>query len=207
VTGRLVDAEAALLRARDLGFLGPGPIDRQVGHALGFARAWDSCSSDPPDSLVDLGSGGGLPGLVLAAEWPGTSVVLVESMVRRARFLGVIRDELDWPNLAVEARRAEELGRDPAYRGRVALVTARGFGPPAATAECGAPLLRLGGRLIVSEPPDDRDRWPEAPLATLGLLPEGRIRAPAGYIVLRQERLAPEGFPRRVGQPTKRPLF
>ena len=50
-------------------------------------------------------------------------------------------------------------------------MTARSFGPPAATAECAAPLLAVGGLLVVSEPPDGPDRWPADALAALGLEP------------------------------------
>src|SRR3546814_9312392 len=56
--------------------------------------------------------------------------------------------------------RAEEIGRGEMRR-VVDAVIARSFGPPAATAECAAPLLRAGGLLVVSEPPEALDRWPE----------------------------------------------
>lgn len=88
-------------------------------------------------------------------------------------------------------------------------VTARGFGPPAATAECGAPLLRVGGRMVVSEPPGGSpERWPADGLDQLGLS-GGRPVAAAGsaYRLLVQERLCDPRFPRRTGIPAKRPLF
>ena len=209
MAGRLADVEAPLGRARELGFLGPGPVADQVDHARGFARAWASVSpGSSPSSVADLGSGGGLPGLVLAAEWPQTRLVRVESMTRRASFLDSVRQELAWPNLAVDRRRAEALGRDPAYRGAFDLVVARGLGPPPVTAECGAPLLRPGARLIVSEPPEERgERWPPANLADLGLTVERYVEDAAHYVVLRQSEPTPERYPRRAGQPAKRPLW
>ena len=89
------------------------------------------------------------------------------------------------------------------------MVTARGFGPPAVTAECAAPLLAVRGRLVVSEPPEEDDRrWPTKALAELGLRPSGRLeQAFARFQVLRQEQLCPVTFPRRSGVPAKRPLF
>jgi 16S rRNA (guanine527-N7)-methyltransferase len=102
------------------------------------------------------------------------------------------------------------------FRGRYDLVVARGFGPPAVTAECAAPFLELGGRLVVSDPPDeppDRGegggsrRWPTAPLAALGLAPERSFAQPYHYQALRQVAPCPDRYPRRTGVPRKRPLF
>ena len=168
--------------------------------------AW---GADPPPLALDLGSGGGVPGLPLALAWPLTEWVLVDAGERRAEFLGQAVAELGLgERVGVVRRRAEELGRDPAQRGRYPLVTARSFGSPAVTAECAAPLLAIGGRLIVSEPPlATGHRWPAAALAGLGLEPERLIRLQAGYQVLRQVAPCPERFPRRSGVPAKRPLF
>jgi 16S rRNA (guanine527-N7)-methyltransferase len=103
--------------------------------------------------------------------------------------------------MRVAGARAEVLGRQPGERGRHQAVVARGFGPPPVTAECGAPFLEVGGRLLTSEPPDERP-WPEAPLGALGLVVAGRR---AGVMVLEQARPCPERFPRRA--PAKHPLF
>jgi len=135
--------------------------------------------------------------------------VLVEAGERRAAFLARAVAELGLAGrVRVERHRAEELGRDPTHRGRYPLVTARSFGPPAVAAECAAPLLAVGGRLIVSEPPGESSgRWPVAALAGLGLEAEAAVRVRAGYQVLVQARPCPERFPRRSGVPAKRPLF
>jgi 16S rRNA (guanine527-N7)-methyltransferase len=101
----------------------------------------------------------------------------------------------------VRAERAELAGRDPTQRAAYDAVIARGFGPPAVAAECGAPFLRVGGRLLTSEPPDERP-WPEAPLGQLGLAAVGRR---SGVMVLEQRLACPDRFPRR--SPAKRPLF
>lgn len=105
--------------------------------------------------------------------------------------------------------RAEVVGRSPAHRSRYHVVVARGFGPPAVLAECAAPLLRAEGRVVVSEPPGgDPARWPEEGLAPLGLRPHSSVQAAgSSFQVLEQRTLCPERFPRRVGIPSKRPLF
>jgi 16S rRNA (guanine527-N7)-methyltransferase len=186
------------------GFLGPGPVEHTLDHALGFAGAVEA-----PGRAVDLGSGGGVPGLVLALAWPESLWSLVEARARRCAFLGDVV-----ATLGVEARvavvedRAEVVGRDPAYRGGYDLVVARGFGPPAVVAECAAPLLRVGGTLVVSDPPGgDASRWPPTGLAILGLEPDGVVREAAAYQRLRQVELCGVRYPRRPGVPAKRPLF
>jgi len=196
------DLEFTLTRSQALGFLGPGPIGAQIDHALRFAEA---CPGPPPGRALDLGAGGGLPGLVLALAWPDSYWVYLDANERRTAFLGEasvllgLRDRVE-----VRRGRAEDLGHDPTLRATFDLVTARSFGPPAVTAECASPLLVAGGTLLVSEPPEDADRWDEPGLAQLGL-----TRGPrqSGCQVLIQTTVCPDRFPRRVGIPGKRPLF
>ena len=196
---------AVLEDARAFGFLGPGPIADQLRSGRGFAAV----IGPAPTSVLDLGSGGGVPGLVVAVLLPAARVVLLDSVHRRCAFLqdGVRRLGLADRVEVLEAR-AEEAGRDPARRAGVEVVTARGFGPPAVTAECAAPFLQVGGRLVVAEPPEAPERWPADGLARLGLEP-GEVRAGQGrsFRVLVQRTPCPGSFPRRTGVPRKRPLF
>jgi 16S rRNA (guanine527-N7)-methyltransferase len=79
-------------------------------------------------------------------------------MVKAARFL---EEALEWEgapdNGTVITARVEEIARIPELVEAFDLVTARSFGPPAVTAECGAQFMKVGGVMIVSEPPDDSD--------------------------------------------------
>ena len=147
---------ALLAEARSLGFLGPGPLDRHLANAQGFAVALgevDVFTGSSP-RVLDLGSGGGLPGLVLAACWPDARFTLFDAGKRRVEFLEHAVETLDdGDRIEVIRGRAEELGREPVRRGAYDLVVARSFGPPAITAECASPLLRIGGLLVTSEPP------------------------------------------------------
>lgn len=204
------DLEPVLERARQLGFLGPGPVREHIEHAVGFL---DVIGSPAPRRVVDLGSGAGVPGLVLAIAWPDAHVLLLDANRRRTQFLGEAVAHLGLVRAQVVQRRAEELGREPAWREWAAVVVARSFGPPAVVAECAAPLLGLGGRLVVSEPPADpageggRSRWPDAGLRLLGLRPLSPAGQAARYQVVRKEGPCPARYPRRVGRPAKRPLF
>lgn len=224
-----------LLAAHEAGFLGPGPIERHLLHAEGFVSVAkrQPVVTDAP-RILDLGSGGGLPGLVLAEQWPEATVVLLDANRRRTSFLerAVVSLGLT-TRVSVVQQRAEVAGRDPAFRATFDGVVVRSFGAPAVVAECAAPLLRKGGWLIVSEPPVDESegpllpglprshgregtphtvsqdpaRWPPEPLSQFGLTPVEFIREGFGYEVLFQTELCPTGFPRRDGVPSRKPLF
>lgn len=192
-----------LKKARELGFLGPGPVEAHIDHAELFVCA---SGSDNPDSVLDLGSGGGVPGLVLALHWRTSKFVLLDAAERRTNFLREAVATLGLNNRVTVVRgRAEEIGHLTEYRHSFDLVVARSFGSPAIVAECSAGFLKVGGRLVVSEPPGSvGQRWEEAGLAKVGL---GPASSADGVVVIRQESLCPERFPRRVGIPAKRPLF
>ncbi len=199
----------ALEESRARGFLGPVAIETQIEHALGFARVWEATSEGPPAKFLDLGSGGGLPGLVLFEHW-ATPAIFVDSMIKRTTFLEEIISQEDAPpGGRVINGRAEEIARDHDLNQTFPLVTARSFGPPAVTAECAARFLKVGGILVVSEPPDDSEteRWNPSALGQLGLSPEGRVREGAAFQVVRKIRETPDRYPRAVGIPGKSPLF
>ena len=198
--------------ARKLGFLGPGPVEVHLDHAAGYAEALgeDAGAHWAPARAADLGSGAGLPGLPLALHFRDTQWTLVEASVRRAAFLrAAVRTLGLEARITVVEERAEAVARWPASRRYFDLVVARSFGPPAVLAECAAPLLRVGGRVVVSEPPGgEPERWPAEGLAGLGMTSGKSVQAGgAAYQVLRQATLCPDRWPRRVGVPAKRPLF
>jgi len=221
--------DEALLAAREAGFLGPGPIDRHLRHAQGFvdlAKRQPHVTERP--RILDLGSGGGLPGLVVAQQWPQATLVLLDANRRRASFLErcIVSCGLQ-SRVSVVQQRAEVSGRDPAFRATFDGVVARSFGVPAVVAECAAPFLRQGGWLIVSEPPAEKieaplphrtdaeevtedeaaRRWPPGPLAQFGLTPVAFVHDEFGYEVLNQSELCPDAFPRRDGVPSRKPQF
>jgi 16S rRNA (guanine527-N7)-methyltransferase len=192
-------------RAQRLGFLGPDNVERHAQQARAFWAA-----APIPDVALDLGSGGGVPGLALAAWWPSSRWILLEGAERRAVFLTDAVQELGLTDrVAVVCAAAEDAGRDVQYRAQFDLVVARSFGPPAVVAECGAPFLRGGGCLVVSEPPEwDPGRWPADQLAGFGLELTAAPRFDnSSVVVLRQGHLAGDEVPRRTGIPARRPRW
>lgn len=127
----------------DRGLIGPNEIPRVwERHLLNCAVV---ASLVPrPCSLVDLGSGAGLPGIVLALLVPGAEVTLVEPMAKRAAFLGECVSELGLANVAVRRARAEELAGTMA----VDVVTARAVAPLGRLARLAVGLLRPGGIVL-----------------------------------------------------------
>jgi 16S rRNA (guanine527-N7)-methyltransferase len=160
-------------------------------------------------SFCDLGSGGGIPGLVLLECWPDAQATLLDGSTRRCAFLSEALTEMGIEGrAAVLEGRAETIGHTAA-RESFDLVVARSFAAPPVTAECAAPLLRINGILVVAEPPaGGAARWSEAGLELLGLTYERDFHGgQATAAVMRKIADTPERFPRRVGIPAKRPLW
>ena len=210
-----MESEAENLReileeARATGFLGPGPVEPHIVHSNGFAAAAETALGQTPRNFADLGTGGGVPGLVLGVRWKETRGIFVETGQRRSAWL---RDAVT--RLGLEGRvdvvedRAEAVGRAETGRERFQVVTARSFAGPAVTAEIAAGLVEIAGILVVSEPPEpDRGRWPADALADLGFGPaEAAVVAGAHFVVIRKVAAAPARIPRAVGKPSKRPLW
>ena len=196
--------------AQRRGLLGPSPVEGHVRHADRFVEALGVGATG---RCLDLGTGAGVPGLVLACRWPSSTWVLLDGKDTRIEALGTAVEGLGLAErVRVECARAEVAARDPGLREQFDLVVARAFGPPAVVAECAAAFLRLGGRLAVSEPPEAAGEAP-GPRWSAGtsLLEEAlglRLGAVVNSIqVLEKVAPTPANRPRRVGVPTKRPLF
>lgn len=202
--------------AQAIGLLGPGPTDVHIAHALSFVDFVEnllSIDGEVPfgQSYADLGTGGGFPGLIFAQlGWVSVSY-LVEARVRRAEFLSEWVGRLDLSERArVECERAENLGRG-ALRESVSVVTARAFGSPAVTAECGSAMLRSGGVLVVSDPPggsnDGEARWPSSGISLVKLEVTHSGVAPHAFSAMRKTGQLSDLYPRRSGVPERKPLF
>jgi 16S rRNA (guanine527-N7)-methyltransferase len=177
--------------------------ERHVADALSGLHLVDETSGD----IVDVGSGTGVPGLVLALARPERAVHLVESVGKKAAVLADIAAELGVDNVDVRAERAEDLGRG-ADRERFGLAVCRALAPPPVAVELCLPLVRTGGRLVIWAGETDAGAVAEAAAAVGGRLE--RIEPAPGdrrsFVVIAKTGPTPERFPRRTGRAAKRPL-
>lgn len=205
-TGSVADDDQLLdlysRAAVEAGFVGDADLSAHLANAAVFEVA---LPADGP--ILDLGSGAGLPGLLLARRSSTRRIVLLDASARRCRFLEHWAAQLA-PGTEVVQGRAEVLARSPELAGVFAAVVARAFGRPAVTAECAVGFLRVSGRLLVSEPPDSTgERWPEEGLSRLGLQAVERVSGGSTTIQVIERVEVVERYPRSDGVPAQRPLF
>ncbi|NNN19554.1 MAG: hypothetical protein HKL84_06840 [Acidimicrobiaceae bacterium] len=202
-----------LLRAQEIGFIGPKPVESVYEHALGFAECIDELlrTGQLPSSFIaaDLGSGAGVPGLLLAEWFPDSSFLLIDSMRKRYLFLEDMTSYLGLGSrVQVFPGRSEECAHLPEFRLGFDLVTARGFALPSATAENASGLLSDKGILLVSEPPNTSSRrWSVEGLDRFGFSPPTFVRFKFSYCWMVKDHSERGKFPRGTGIPEKFPLF
>lgn len=176
--------------------------------------------------MADLGAGGGVPTLpmLVAAErvesgvgsapepraaWlSGVSAVLIDASQKRCSFLVWACAQLGLEGrVEVWCGRVEEIAHEDRARFAFDIVVARSFGPPAWTVECGAALLRPGGLLCISEPPERR-MWPAEGLARVGLSPCTVAGSDCdGIALFRRTGGVADRFPRRAKRAERDPVF
>jgi 16S rRNA (guanine527-N7)-methyltransferase len=161
-----LDLVQVLTESRRRGFLGPGSIDPHIASARAFAQALPKACTKGEGSLLDLGTGGGVPGLALLVWFRALRATLVDARVKRTRFLSEaavtlgVSDRTNIVTGRIEELREQHGGHDA--------VTARSFGPPATTLEIASTLLNPGGWVLISEPPNGR-LWAADGLIALGV--------------------------------------
>lgn len=169
-------------------------------------------------AVADVGSGGGLPGAVLAICLPRLAFTLIEATGKKAAFLRIVVRELGLKNVEVVNARAEDVGRDGArHRGMYDAVVARAVGPVSVIAELCVPLAtpprqRPGGRggrvlLIKGQKVDEELGEAKRALDLLRVAHVGTVDTPTGRIVaIEKMGPTPGKYPRRSGEPKRSPL-
>jgi 16S rRNA (guanine527-N7)-methyltransferase len=146
--------------------------------------------------IVDVGSGGGAPGIPLAAALPERKVTLLEANGRKCAFLREVARE--FPNVSVVQGRAEEQETD-----RFVVAVAKALAPPPVAAEWCLPLVAPGGVAILYVGPSAESDPAARVAARIGGGPAEEL---PGLLVLAKLEPTPPGFPRRPGVAKKRPL-
>lgn len=155
-----------LLEAQRVGTLGSAPLSDVIERA----RLFLAPLKDVSGTVVDLGSGAGVPGLVIAVDRPDLRLILVERRQARADALTRAVHALRLADrVRVVADDATRAGLDPVLANSCDAVVSRGFGPPVTLLSTARRFLRVGGILIVTEPPTRVEgRWPAETLFSLG---------------------------------------
>jgi 16S rRNA (guanine527-N7)-methyltransferase len=182
-------------------------------HLLDALAALPLLDAVSPERAVDLGTGGGVPAIPLAITRPEISWLLVESVAKKAAALTSFVEALGLRNVRVVAERAETIGRDPEFRERFDVVTARACAALPVLVELALPLLGIGGELIAWKGPltDAHEEIRRGRVAA-GQLGGARLRiVDAGvdrhtFVVVPKVAPTAARFPRRPGAAGRRPL-
>lgn len=161
--------------------------------------------------LVDVGAGGGVPGIPLAIARPALEVHLLDATRKKVDFLGHAAAELGLDNVEAIHGRAEDAGRDPAFREQYDIVVARAVARLPALAELTLPFLKRGGIAILPKGEAVEDEMEDARQAikTLGGELRPLVHSPvnrARLVVIDKRRSTPAEYPRRPGTPQRHPI-
>lgn len=166
-------------------------------------------------SLIDVGSGGGFPGLPVKIVFPNIRLVLLEATGKKAAFLRHITEVLGLEDVEIVAGRAEVVAHQAQYRQRFDIVLSRAVAPLATLAELCLPLCAIGGSFIAQKKGDadlELSQAAEAINILGGSPPEIKMvdleeLADRRYlVVIKKIAPTPAKYPRRPGMPAKRPL-
>lgn len=168
-----------------------------------------------PKSLIDVGTGGGMPGIPLKILFPEMQVCLADSVQRKTAFLSDVVEKMEWNDVDVLTERAELIGRMEDYREKYDLVIARALAAMPTLVEYLLPLVKVGGHMIAQKGNSAFDETEAARngIELLGgnLIGIEEINLPGidekHYFVIVEKISTTDGkYPRRVGIPSKRPL-
>jgi 16S rRNA (guanine527-N7)-methyltransferase len=189
-------------------------LERHVLDSLSLLPIVDATPEIDAAGIVDLGSGGGLPGLVLALCRPERKFFLVEATQKKAKFLNEAVAALGAARVRVLARRAEDMGRDRIHRERHPLVMARAVARLTVLLELALPLLRGDGRFVAMKGERAAEEVAEAARA-LDMLGGAASVEPlsslfpgrgASLVIVTKTRRIPSLYPRPAGIPERKPL-
>jgi 16S rRNA (guanine527-N7)-methyltransferase len=179
--------------------------ERHVVESLRLVPLLGECAR-----LLDVGSGGGLPGMILAIACPQTVVTLLEATEKKAQFLEATAKELGLRNVTVVCQRAEHAAAaGQPLRGCFDVVSARAVASLRILLELTVPFLRVGGHLLAVKGERADEELAEAVRAMSVLnveLVDSQRHPTATVLLLRKQSETAHKYPRRSGEPKRRPL-
>ena len=192
------------------------PEDVAVKHIIDSLTAYDAALFDGARTLIDVGTGAGLPGIPLAVYAPHLTVTLLDSLNKRVRFLTEVTAAMGLPNVRCIHARAEEAARTAEHRAAYDIVVSRAVARLPVLLEYMLPFVRVGGTLLALKGRAYAEEQKEARRAA-EVLGGGRITARPVHLpglddvrailTVTKERQTPAAYPRGGGAPTRRPLL
>ncbi|MFN9175581.1 MAG: 16S rRNA (guanine(527)-N(7))-methyltransferase RsmG [Synechocystis sp.] len=190
-------------------------LEKHLWDSLAGILLSPSCRQLSTVNAIDIGTGGGFPGLPIAITWPDWTVTLMDSTRKKITFLEELGYRLGLKNLSFVVDRAEAIGQQAQHRAQYDLATIRAVGDVAVCAEYGLPLVNVGGILVLYRgqwSAEEGDRL-EAVSQQLGgkvleIIPAEThwTKAQRHFVYVVKERPTPPEFPRAIGLPSQQPL-
>lgn len=191
------------------------PEEIEIKHFLDSLSCLMVMQPAPGDRIVDVGTGAGFPGLPLKILYPQVRLTLIESIGKKVKFCRHIVHSLGLKDVEILQSRAENIGRDSAYRERFDWAVARAVAVMPVLVEYLLPLLRVGGSAVIQKGESGPREAHEASyaikllggrLTQIKALELPRVVETRHLVVISKEAATPASYPRRVGVPSKQPL-
>ena len=192
------------------------PEDVAVKHIIDSLTAYDAARFDGARTLIDVGTGAGLPGIPLAVYAPHLTVTLLDSLNKRVRFLTEVTAAMGLQNVRCIHARAEEAARTAEHRAAYDIAVSRAVARLPVLLEYTLPFVRVGGTLLALKGRAYAEEQKEARRAA-EVLGGGRITARPVHLpglddvrailTVTKERQTPAAYPRGGGAPARRPLL
>ncbi|MFO8075936.1 MAG: 16S rRNA (guanine(527)-N(7))-methyltransferase RsmG [Actinomycetota bacterium] len=211
---RRLERYAALLTDAPHNLLSPADRERAWERHVGeSARIAEHLGVRDGERWIDVGTGGGLPGLVLAVLAPAATVVLLDATRKKIEAVAGFIETLGVANAVAVAGRAEALARHGEHRGRYDGAVARAVGPVSVSVELLRGFVRHGGEAVVVRGEDGpscvpilEDLAPRLGIADVRAEAVPRVARATWLVRMRAEGPVPHGVPRADGVPRSRPL-
>ena len=183
-------------------------------HYIDSLLLWNSESFKKADKIIDVGTGGGFPGVPLAILYPEKEFVLLDSLKKRLNIIDSLTDELGINNVITFHGRAEDAAKQKEMREAFDLCVSRAVANLTSLSELCIPFVKVGGYFVAYKGPGAYDEAKEAENAINMLggklesitVPEGQKESEHTLITILKTANTPEKYPRKAGDPLKKPL-
>ena len=191
------------------------PEDVAVKHIIDSLTAYDAALFDGARTLIDVGTGAGLPGIPLAVYAPHLTVTLLDSLNKRVRFLTEVTAAMGLPNVRCIHARAEEAARTAEHRAAYDIAVSRAVARLPVLLEYALPFVRIGGTLLALKgrayAAEQKEARHAAEVLGGGRITARPVRLPGrddvrAMLTVTKERQTPAAYPRGGGAPTRRPI-